>query len=63
MKMKATIEVEFEAKEKAPENVLQAALQRGISGLVTGIEHGMGAGSTGIISQSTKVDVLKKTVV
>jgi len=39
MRMSATIKVEFEAHEGQPENVLRAALQRGLGELRRGIEY------------------------
>lgn len=40
MKMKATIEVEFEAREGQTENVLERALSRALVALIVAIEHG-----------------------
>jgi hypothetical protein len=40
MKMKATIEVEFEAQEGQYRNALESALMRGIGALAVAIEHG-----------------------
>jgi hypothetical protein len=62
MKLKATIEVEFEAIEGQPENVLTAALLRGRGGLVQGIKTGVGIGKTGIDPESVKVEITKREV-
>jgi len=62
MKMKATIEVEFEANEDQDENVLRAALFRGRSGLAQFIEYGTGRASTGIKPGSVKIEITKSEV-
>jgi hypothetical protein len=59
MKMKATIEVEFEANDGQDEDVLRAALVRGRSGLVQSIEYGTGRASTGIKSGSVRTEITK----
>jgi hypothetical protein len=62
MKMKATIEVEFEANEDQDENVLRAALFRGRSGLAQSIEYGTGRASTGIKPRSVRIEITKSEV-
>jgi hypothetical protein len=62
MKMKATIEVEFEANEDQDENVLRAALFRGRSGLAQSIEYGTGRASTGIQPGSVRIEITKSEV-
>jgi hypothetical protein len=62
MKMKAIIEVEFEANEGQDENVLRAALFRGRSGLAESIEHGTGRASTGIKAGSVRIEITKSEV-
>jgi hypothetical protein len=62
MKMKAIIEVEFEANEDQDENVLRAALFRGRSGLAESIEHGTGRASTGVKAGSVKIEITKSEV-
>jgi hypothetical protein len=62
MKMKATIEIEFEATEGQDENVLRPALFRGRSGLAESIEHGSGRASTGIKPGSVKIEITKSEV-
>jgi len=60
MKLKATIEVEFEGDPNAPENALRAALTRGVTALRTGIQHGLaGAGPTNIKHGSVKAEVTR----
>lgn len=63
MKIKATIEVEFAADPGQREITLEAALQRGVSGLQTGIEYGVpGAGPTRIKHGSVQVVVVAKQI-
>jgi hypothetical protein len=62
MKMKATIEVEFEGDEGQDESVLSAALVRGRSGLAQSIEYGTGRMSTGIKSGSVRTEITKSEV-
>ena len=57
MKMKATIEVEFEADEGQDENVLRAALVRGRSGLAQSIEYGTARSPTGIKTGSVRTEI------
>jgi hypothetical protein len=59
MKMKATIEIEFETNEGQDEDVLRAALVRGRSGLAQSIEYGTGRASTGIKRGSVRIEVTK----
>jgi hypothetical protein len=63
MKMKATIELEFEGNEDQDENVLRAALFRGRSGLAQSIEYGTGRASTGIKPGSVRIEITKSEVV
>jgi hypothetical protein len=62
MKMKATIEVEFEAKEGQYRNVLDTALMRGIGALAVAIEHGTLTGPTGIKGGSVITSIQKREV-
>jgi hypothetical protein len=63
MKLKATIQVEFEALPGQPDNALESALRRGIGELTKGIEHGVpGFGATGIIKGSTRIDIIDKKI-
>jgi hypothetical protein len=62
MKMKATIEIEFEANEGHDEDVLRAALFRGRSGLAQSIEYGTGRDSAGIKRGSVRIEVTKSEV-
>jgi hypothetical protein len=63
MKMSATIKVEFEAHEGQPENVLRAALQRGLGESRRGIEYGVrGSGQTGIVKSSTRAELVEQSV-
>lgn len=59
MRMKATIEVEFEAKEgtQEPKRLLEIALQRGLSELKDGIEYGKRVAPTGIKRDSVRAEV------
>ena len=62
MKMKSTIEVEFEATEGQDEDVLRAALVRGRTALAQAIEYGTTRAPTGIKSGSVKTEITKKEV-
>jgi hypothetical protein len=62
MKMKATIEVEFEAREGQHRYALESALMRGIGALAVAIEHGAHAGSTGIKTGSVITSILKREI-
>lgn len=56
MRMKATVEVEFEAQESLDESVLRAALFRGVSELERAIKHGvLGGGPSGIKWVKTQI--------
>jgi hypothetical protein len=60
MKMTAIIRVEYEALPGFRENVLRAALTRGLGAFGHAIEHGVDAGSTGIRECSTRWDVMEQ---
>ena len=62
MKMKATIEVEFEANEGQDEDVLRAALVRGRAALAQAIEFGTARTPTGIKAGSVKTEITNKEV-
>jgi hypothetical protein len=64
MKMKATIEVEFEAGQGQTEGGLEALLLRGMVSLKSAIEHGMSGSSTGIRHGpgTARVEVLEKDI-
>jgi len=62
MKMKATIAVEFEAKEGQYRNVLESALMRGIGALAVAIEHGTFTGATGIKGGSVVTSIQKREI-
>jgi hypothetical protein len=57
MKLRATIEVEFEAAEGQSEAVLKVALRRGVGELAKGIEYGMMVAPTGIKKGSVRTNV------
>ena len=71
MKMRATIEVEFEADERQgnPQAVLEAALTRGVGQLQSSIEYGITATSvpTGIkrgrFPATTKATIVSKEII
>jgi hypothetical protein len=65
MKMKATIEVEFEASPGHSRGALEAALVRGIGGLKQAIEYGSGGGQTGIKrgADSTRVEITQREII
>jgi hypothetical protein len=71
MKMKATIEVEFEADERQtnPQHTLEVALTRGVGQLASNIEYGITGTSVptgikrGANPSTTKVKVVKKEIV
>ena len=44
MKVRASIDIEFEMNEGQPENAAKAALLRGLGNLRSGIEVGVGTG-------------------
>jgi hypothetical protein len=62
MKMKATIEVEYEAAEGQFRNVLESALMRGIGALAAAIEHGTRARPTGIKEGSVITSIQRREV-
>jgi hypothetical protein len=63
MKLKATIEVEFEAGEGQPKYVLEAALMRGVAALAVAIEHGSLTGpATRIKGGSVITSIQKKEI-
>jgi hypothetical protein len=62
MKMKAIIEVEYEAAEGQYRNVLESALMRGIGALAVAIEHGTLTGPTGIKGGSVITSVQKREI-
>jgi hypothetical protein len=71
MKMKATIEVEFEADERQtnPKHILEVALTRGVGQLASSIEYGISARSVptgikrGANPPTTKIKVVKQEIV
>jgi hypothetical protein len=68
MKMKATIEVKFEADEKHGQNQksnLEEALRRGVLQLTSSIEDGIGQHTvpTGIKRGTVKATVIEQTIV
>jgi hypothetical protein len=65
MKMKATIEVEFEANQGQTEGGLEAALLRGMVSLKSAIEHGMSGSPTGAKygSGATRVEIVEKNII
>ena len=65
MKMKATIEVEFEAGQGQTQGGLEAALLRGIVSLKAAIEHGMSGSSTGIKHGpgTARVEIVEKSII
>jgi hypothetical protein len=62
MKMKAIIEVEFEAAEGQYRSVLESALMRGIGALAVAIEHGTLTGPTGIKGRSVTTSIQRKEI-
>jgi hypothetical protein len=63
MKMKAVIELEFEADDGFPSQVLDVGLERGRQRLVTSIEHGLLPGvATGIRKGSVKAVIVTKLI-
>ena len=65
MKMKATIEVEFEAGQGQTEGGLEAALLRGMVSLKSAIEHGTSGSPTGAKygSGATRIEILEKSII
>jgi hypothetical protein len=63
MKMKATIEVEFEAADSQLRNGLESALTRGVGALAVAIEYGSLTGApTGIKRGSVTTFIRKKEI-
>jgi len=63
MKMKATIDVEFEASKGQPKNVLESGLMRGVGALAVAVEHGSLTGApSGIKGGSVRTSILKKEI-
>jgi hypothetical protein len=62
LKMKATIEVEYEAAEGQYRNVLESALIRGVGALAVAIEHGSSTRPTGIKGGSVITSIQKKEI-
>jgi hypothetical protein len=63
MKVRATIDIEFEMTEGQPENAAEAALLRGLGDLRRGIEFGAGTGmSTGVKRASVRADIVQKAI-
>jgi hypothetical protein len=62
MKMKATIEVEFEAGQGQTEGGLETALLRGIVSLKSAIEHGSATGDRHGQS-AARVEIVEKDII
>lgn len=61
MKVRATIDIEFEMNEGQPENAAKAALLRALGDLRRGIEFGAGTGMpTGVKRGSVRADVVQE---
>ena len=63
MKIKATIEVEFEMDRGQPENAASAALARGRTELHRAIERGITSMPTGVRRGSVKVAVTRQETI
>jgi hypothetical protein len=63
MKIKATIEVEFEMDRGQPENAASAALARGRTELHRSIERGITSMPTGVRRGSVKVAVTRQETI
>jgi hypothetical protein len=63
MKIKATIEVEFEMDRGQPENAANAALARGRTELHRAIERGITSMPTGVRRESVKVAVTRQETI
>jgi hypothetical protein len=65
VKMKATIEVEFEASQGQTEGGLEAALLRGMVSLKSAIEHGMSGSPTGAKHGpgTARVEIVEKDII
>jgi hypothetical protein len=62
MKMKATIEVEYEAEEGQRGDALDSALMRGVIALAVAIERGTFTGPTGIKERSVMTFIRKREI-
>jgi hypothetical protein len=62
MKMKAIIEVEYEAAEGQYRNVLESALMRGVGALAVAIEQGTFTGPTGIKRGSVMTSIQRREI-
>ncbi|MGP0093825.1 MAG: hypothetical protein ACLPKB_28370 [Xanthobacteraceae bacterium] len=62
MKMKVTIEVEFEASQGQTQGGLEAALLRGMVSLKSAIEHGMSGSPTGYGPGTARVEIVEKNI-
>jgi hypothetical protein len=60
MKMKATVEVEFEAGEGQPTNILESALTAGAGALAVAIEYGSLTGAPTGIKRGTVATFIRK---
>jgi hypothetical protein len=62
MKVRATLEVEFEMAPGQPENAANAALARGRGELQRAIEHGITSLPTGVNARSTRVTITHQEI-
>jgi hypothetical protein len=62
MKVRATVEIEFEMNEGQPENAARAALRRGLGNLTIGIELGVGSMPTGVKRGSGRADIVQEEI-
>ena len=63
MKVRATIDIEFEMNEGQSENAAKAALLRGLGELRCGVELGVGTGMpTGVKRGSVKADIVQEEI-
>ena len=62
MKVRATINIEFEMNEGQPENAGRAALLRGLGGLRRDVEFGTSSMQTGVRRGSVRADVVKEEI-
>jgi hypothetical protein len=63
MKIKATIEVEFEMDRGQPEKAADGALARGRTELLRAIQHGITGTPTGVKRGSVKVAVTRQETI
>jgi hypothetical protein len=63
MKVKATVEVEFEMDQGQPENAGIATLNRGRGELQLAIEHGVQGMRTGVKRGSVRVTITRQEVI